>query len=445
MVLVSITSFAVAEETQQLPAFPGAEGFGAVAVGGRGGRVLEVTNLNDAGPGSLRAAVEAPGRRLVVFRVGGTIELRSELVLKNPYITIAGQTAPGGGITLKTHPSTPRSALTIKGGAHDVIIRYLRFRPGPSTTREQPNDDSHIKDALQILDASRVIIDHCSFSWATDEVVSTWDSARDVTIQWCIIAEALRNTQRGGPDGKGLLLGGQQAERLSVHHNLLAHNIGRNPLIKAQGVVDVVNNLVLAPATIAMAVDGEYGPTPVNLVGNYVLAPKADGLVHGVRVLGSRPVALFVQDNIGPLRKENHQPDALFVKPDNKGRDYLTPRRHDAPPVTTLPAAEVYRQILDNAGCVRPMRDAVDDRIRKDVLDKHGRLIHDPAEVGGWPDLSSGTAPADSDHDAMPDSWEREHGLNPADGSDGASDANGDGYTNVEEYFNGTDPRRRTA
>ena len=150
-------------------------------------------------------------------------------MLTNPYITIAGQTAPGDGILLKTHPDTPRSALTIKSGAHDVVIRHLRIRPGPSTKIPVPGDDSHIQDALQILNASRVVIDHCSFSWATDEVVSTFSSAQDVTIQWCIISEALRNKDRGGVDGKGLLAGGPKAQRISVHHNLLAHNPGRNP------------------------------------------------------------------------------------------------------------------------------------------------------------------------------------------------------------------------
>src|SRR5690606_8374849 len=125
---------------------------------------------------------------------------------------------------------------------------------------------------------------------------------------------------RGGPDGKGLLIGGPRAQRISVHHNLLAHNMGRNPMIKMPGLADIVNNVVLAPATTAIVIDGEYGRTPVNLVGNLVLAPHGDGLVRGARVLGPRPVSLFVQSNIGPFRKSDNQPEAAFVDPANKGR-----------------------------------------------------------------------------------------------------------------------------
>jgi hypothetical protein len=324
-----------------------------------------------------------------------------------------------------------------------VVIRHLRIRPGPPAKRENPNDDSHVQDALQILDASRVIVDHCSFSWATDEVVSTFSSAQDVTIQWCVIAEALRNTKRGGPDGKGLLVGGPKAGRISVHHNLLAHSIGRNPMIKAQGLVDAVNNVVLAPGPTAIVVDGEYGRTPVNLVGNYVMAPNSDGRVHGVRVLGPKPVSLFVRDNIGPFRNRDGQPDELFVDPGNKSRDYLVQQPHEAHPVATLPAAEAFQKVVKEAGCIRPVRDQVDERIANDVLARRCRLINDPAEVGGWPALPKAEAPDDTDQDGMPDDWERGHKLNPRDASDGSSDADGDGYINVEEYLNGTDPRRK--
>jgi len=431
-----------------VPAFPGAEGFGAASAGGRGGGVIEVTNLSDAGPGSFRAAIEAEGPRTVVFRTGGTIELMTEVVLAHPFITIAGQTAPGGGITLKTHPSNTRSALTIAKGCHDVIIRHLRSRPGPhdgfpplKSGREA--DTSEVKDALQILGARRVIVDHCSFSWATDEVVSTFYDAQDITLQWCIIAEALRKSR---PDqslpGKGLLIGSKGGRRISVHHNLMAHNVGRNPLIKAEGIVDVVNNVVLAPAIVAMAIDAELGHSPANFVGNHVSAPAADGLANGLAGVGGGTFSLFVKDNLGPKRLRGGQPEELFLNATNQGRKWITQDRHDAPPITTHPASEVVGAVLAHAGCLRPVRDAVDGRILADVRQNRPRTVDSPAQVGGWPDLAPGAAPADRDHDGMPDAWETQHGLNPGDPADGSTDADGDGYTNLEEFLNDTDPKR---
>ena len=207
---------------QELRAFPGAAGFGANALGGRGGRALMVTNLNDSGPGSLRAAIEAEGPRTVIFRVAGTIELKTRIDIANPYITIAGQTAPGGGITLKIDPNYTRSPLRIL--THDVILRYIRSRPGPSTA------ESDILDALTIPSGHDIIVDHCSFSWATDEVVNTWNDVHDITIQWSIISEGLNDsTHPKGPHSKGMLIGSEGAERISVHHNLFAHNRKRNP------------------------------------------------------------------------------------------------------------------------------------------------------------------------------------------------------------------------
>lgn len=196
---------------QTVKAFPSAEGFGARTVGGRGGRVIEVTNLNDSGPGSFREAVAAKGPRTVVFRTGGTITLLSSITVINPYLTIAGQTAPGAGITLKNHPTNERSPLSIR--THDVIVRYIRSRPGPAAT------PTSTLDGIQTVGPDRlngttvgptnvynIIIDHCSVSWAVDENLQV-SGTRDTTIQWNIIAEGLyKSVHPKGPHSRGLLI-----------------------------------------------------------------------------------------------------------------------------------------------------------------------------------------------------------------------------------------------
>jgi hypothetical protein len=418
--------------------------------------VIEVTNLDDDGPGSFRAALATAGPRIIVFRVGGTIELKTELVITEPRVTIAGQTAPGGGVTLKTHPANHRSALTVAATAHDVVIRHIRSRPGPhdgfpKTAAGRAPDTSEVKDALQILGAKRVIVDHCSFSWATDEVVSTFFDAQDVTIQWCVIAEALRKSR---PDqelpGKGLLIGSKGGGRVSVHHNLLAHNVGRNPLVKTAGVVDVVNNLVLAPEAVAMAIDCEVGPSPANFVGNIVALPnyeryrRPEGTVPGLIVTRGTDYALYLKDNRVVRTWDDVAPRAveLFVSPNNNGRSFLVERRHEAPSITATPAGDLVEAVPAGAGCRRPMLDAVDARIVDDVRRIRARIVDRPEEVGGWPSLAAGSPPADADHDGMPDDWERRHGFDAGDAADGPRDADADGYTNVEEFLNETDPRR---
>jgi pectate lyase len=431
-----------------IPAFPEAEGFGAGSVGGRGGRVIQVTNLNDNGAGSLRTAVEAEGPRIVVFRVGGTIELQSPLNIRNPYITIVGQTAPGGGITLKNHPSNESPPLRIH--THDVIIRYIRSRPGPSTQK------ACCLDGIIMLysGANNIIIDHCSVSWATDENVSTYGATHNISIQWCIIAEGLYNsTHEEGPHSMGILLAGDSSRDFSAHHNLLAHNSERNPRIAAGGLVDFVNNVVYNYGVTAGYFSNPDGDLPVNYVGNIVKVGADSQSAYEVELSRreSFTFSLYVSGNIGPHRPTDNLDESLVVSPED--RIWIVPTRHDAPTVTTTSAFTAYDQVLDSAGATIGLdgqgnsfwrRDAADERIVNDVRNGTGGIIDDPSQVGGWPELAAGTAPRDSDHDGMPDEWEDIWGFHPCNATDGPSDADGDGYTNVEEYLNGTDPGRGT-
>ncbi|MEZ4683873.1 MAG: hypothetical protein R2932_57655 [Caldilineaceae bacterium] len=411
-----------------IPAFPGAEGFGSLTVGGRGGRVIEVTNLNDSGPGSLRAAIDAEGPRIVVFRVGGTIELRSRIDIANPFITIAGQTAPGGGITLKNHPSVVHSPLRVM--THDVVIRYLRSRPGPSA------ELSDVLDALTISAGYNIIIDHSSFSWGTDEVFNIWYDVHDVTVQWSIISEGLHfSTHPEGGHSNGMLIGSDGAGQISIHHNLFAHNRRRNPKVNMTGTADVVNN-VIYNARYAMMIQDTYASPKVNYEGNVVIHGHDSVYDFDVRYWndGNHPPSIYVKGNLGPKRPDNTLEDFWVVRLED--RPYLVDERQPAPAVTTYPACTAYFYVLADAGVTVPMRDAVDERIVNDVIHRTGKLVNDPAEVGGWPDLPAGEAPTDSDHDGMPDAWETIQGFAPHDPNDGALDADGDGYTNVEEYLN---------
>jgi pectate lyase len=209
---VTLFVFIVNLNSQQL-AFPGAEGWGRYAKGGRGGTVLKVTTLNDSGPGSFRAAVTNPAPRIVVFEVAGTIDLKSPLQINSPYLTIAGQTAPGDGICLKRFP------LSIQH-THDIIIRGIRIRPGI----ESGLKGSEI-DVIDIDSSENVIVDHCAFSWSTDEGVNTWHGAKFITVQWCVMSEPLDHSiHEKGEHGYCASIGGYKA---SFHHNLLANGAGR--------------------------------------------------------------------------------------------------------------------------------------------------------------------------------------------------------------------------
>ena len=245
-------------------AFPTAEGFGAKALGGRGGVVIEVTNLDDSGPGSLRDAVEREGPRTIVFRVGGTIAVERPIRVRDPYITIAGQTAPGDGILIRNHRANTDAPITIE--THDVVIRYLRLRPGPS------GEPSCCVDALGLMEGARdVMIDHVSLSWGVDEVLGASEDASDFTVQWSILSEALR---RGGHakderHSRGLLVSTQEGGNVSIHHNLFAHNEGRNPEVAlAYGVADIVNNVLYNPNFRMIEISEANAKPYANVVGN---------------------------------------------------------------------------------------------------------------------------------------------------------------------------------
>jgi len=435
LLLLIFASVAVAD----LPAFPGAEGFGSHTPGGRGGRVIEVANLNADGPGSLKAAIDAKGARIVVFRVSGTIQLKRQLNIREPFITIAGQTAPGDGICLR--------GAYIWVGTHDVVIRHLRVRVGDSPEGSDPGN----RDALDVAgDADRVynvIIDHCSFSWALDETVSTWYGARDVTIQWCIVSEPLMDSLHPqGSHSTGVLLGSGE-NTVSVHHCLLAHNSGRNPLIAAdhgESIIDWRNNVVY---NYGGSVCGNArGPLKLNYVGNYIRIGYNSRKPGTFRISTNDKQLYFVRDNIWPGMTEGEVEDRMILGRGNTPPpdDLMSPVPINTPPVTTQSASEVYEMLLNLSGAILPVRDVVDERIAEEVRTGTGAIIDTQWDVGGWPEYRSVEPPADTDHDGMPDDWEKQYGLKPDDPTDGPKDRDGDGYTNVEEYLNTTNPLEGT-
>lgn len=418
-----------------LPAFPGAEGFGTSTPGGRGGQVLLVTNLDDSGPGSFREAATASGPRIVLFRVSGTITLESPVKITEPHLTVAGQTAPGGGVTLRADSCNGGGVLGVH--THDVVLRYLRLRPGPHPCAG-PGESS---DGIVVYKPGthHVVVDHMSISWAVDENVSLYDDARDITFSWNIIAEGLSDaTHEEGEHSKGAHLSGERTGRISFHHNLLAHNTDRNPQPTNPGVADIRNNVVYNYGKHAALTSNSHGRPEFNFVGNYYKpGPDSDVSEHELDVYDGMPGegwAFFVQGNIGPHRPDDGLPDADTVSPE--GRDSMVEDPFPAPTVRTTDAEQALDEVLAHAGASSPHRDSADLRVVEDVRNGTGRIIDDPWDVGGWPTLPSTRPPLDSDEDGMPDRWELRRGLRP-DVDDSAGDRDGDGWTNVEEYVNG--------
>jgi pectate lyase len=438
--------------SQQL-AFPTAEGYGKYAKGGRGGTVYEVTNLNDSGEGSLRAAVDASGPRTVIFRVSGTIELESPLKIKNPYITIAGQTAPGDGICIRKNP--------ISIDADHVIIRYLRVRLGDESGGDY--------DAVSSRYTKHIILDHISASWSVDECMSIYH-CDSVTVQWSIISESMSKSNHvKGSHGFGGIWGSNYG---TYHHNLLAHHTSRNPrMASGSGYTDYRNNVIynwgyqsLYGGEKYQKGNDKFNFSNFNIVANYykpgpatrpgeVMNRIANPSFRNSDDYGEWYIAENIVEGNEDVSSDNWNGGVQTKIPFKKIRlDTPWP----AMPIKQQTALEAYHSVLDNAGAILPKRDAVDTRIIKEtrggfatyegVSYEKEREVADPSkicgiidtqkDVGGWPELKSEPAPTDTDRDGMPDSWESANGLNPGDPQDRNKVAS-DGYTMLEKYING--------
>ncbi|WP_025864898.1 hypothetical protein [Prolixibacter bellariivorans] len=422
---------------QQL-AFPGAEGFGAYSKGGRGGKVLYVTNLNDSGPGSLRWAVEQKGARTIVFGVSGTIDLKDRLRIKNPDITIAGQTAPGDGICLK--------GGTLQILTHDVIIRYIRVRLGDGTYGIGSKQG---KDAIGVSAGKDIIIDHCSASWSLDEdlsVATHKPNLTNVTVQWCFITEGLN------PDnhGFGSLIRGTGGAKYSYLHNLYANNRGRNPrpgnynshpyYKDPKGLLlDFRNNVIYNWGGGHAGYNADsISVTRLNFVDNFLI-PGVNSELNGIAYSTGSPYnrAYFAGNYYNGKLPENQWSLVKFRKSwaDKEIRAYKQDKPFETGLVKKEDAETAYRRVLKTGGAILPKRDLVDRRIVNDVRNRTGKIIKSQNDVGGWPKLLSATAPVDTDQDGMPDKWELKHGLNPNNTADG-NKVGKDGYTMLEKYLN---------
>jgi Secretion system C-terminal sorting domain len=454
--------------SQQL-AFPTAEGGGRFARGGRGGTVYEVTNLNDAGAGSLRDAVSV-GNRTVVFRVSGEIKLQSRLTIRQSNITIAGQTAPGDGICI--------TGNTLNIQASDIIIRYIRCRLGDAN----PVED----DAMNSWSGNfqNIIIDHCSMSWSIDETGSFYD-IKNFTLQWCILSESLYNSiHNKGLHGYAGIWGGLYG---SYHHNLLAHHTSRAP--RFQGTryktqvfpdsVDFRNNVIYNWGNINSAYGGENGV--YNMVNNYYKAGPATGGSLTASSTSNKRNRIFnytsyFLDGVDTVRGGKFYIAGNYVDgfPDVTADNWTRGVQKDSywnanaliaanklanpvnlPPLSTQTALEAYQSVLADAGATLPCRDTVDRRIVRETrtgtatfegatygavngtgISHPSGIIDRVANVGGMPVYNSTPPPLDTDKDGMPDAWENAKlGLSATNPND-RNTITTSGYTELEVYLN---------
>lgn len=424
-----LTAPATAPANQTL-AFPTAEGAGRFSLGGRGGAVLKVTTLDDAGPGSLRAAIEASGPRTVIFNVAGTIQLKKPLKISQGRITVAGQSAPGEGITIRDYP------LVV--AADDVVVQYIRSRLG---------DVSGVQDdAVSVTSGHRIILDHVSASWSVDETLSVsadYQKAQGpdaVTVQWCLIGESLNRSKHDkGAHGYGSLVRGGKGSKFSFHHNLWASHLARMPrpgnyadraIDPVGAFIDFRNNVFYNWGGDASGYNADtISLSAYNFVGNtYVPGPNTKGR----RAFKEQdPFAHAWFDGNAMDGKVPADPWSLVTGSDTPG--YRLAKPVDMPPVITEPWNAAYRRVLAGAGATK-VRDAVDARIIGGVQARTHAIINSQDDVGGWPALRGGFGSRDSDGDGIPDGWEEHNGLDAGDPRDGAAITR-NGYSNLEIYL----------
>jgi pectate lyase len=440
----------------QAIAFPTAEGFGKYTSGGRGGEVIKVTNLNDDGPGSFRAAATKKGARIIVFDISGTIHLQTKLtILGNA--TIAGQTAPGDGICIADQ--------SVGLGGDNIIVRYLRFRLGDKFQRGEMVDGNGSDDAFGGNKRNHIIIDHCSLSWSNDEVFSVY-GGDSTTLQWNLIAEPLNYSyhfEKGDKDfekhGYGGIWGGAH---LSAHHNLFAHCVSRNPrfngarLGASEEFVDFTNNVIYnwQHNSVYGGEEGKY-----NLVNNYYRPGPSTSASVAKRIVNpsvneTRGLGMFYvngnkvdgNETVTQSNKLGIEFDAKITTAQKEAAIVFTPFNTISIQVQDAQAA--YDAVLNKVGASFK-RDTLDERIIQDVVNKKGKII----DVQGnyphgtdfeltkqaWPNLKTQAALIDSDDDGMPDSWETEMKLNPYK-ADASLYTLSKLYTNIEMYLNTITP-----
>jgi len=419
---------------EPLKAFPGAYGFGCQASGGRGGTVYKVTNTNDSGSGSFRDAVHGGGTRTVIFNTGGTCTQSTREDTTRANITVAGQTAPGGGFCVRN------CQVTIKNTSN-WIVRHLRFRLGRHAGTHEGAEPNF--DAFNVWNSHDVIVDHCSASWGADEVMDFRGTTNNITVQWSILSEGLNWYDHGyaviwEPNGIALSRG-------SLHHNLLAHHLARMPRVSNETddlTFDCRNNVFYNWGDEGACGRCAFYTTEsvdMNYIGNYAIAGSDTTTGAGAAMeTGEGNASIYQSDNkIDSDRDSSHDGTntgwSMFIGSETQlGSAVSIPAAYQ---ISTDAVDTAYTNVLAGAGATKPSRDSADTRIVNSVTNRNGSIIDDEDDVGGWPTLAAGSAPTDTDGDGMPDSWESANGTNPS-VADNNGDLDSDGYTNIEEYIN---------